>query len=387
MLFANAWRCFLGNALRCFLGNAQRCFLGQKARAILLSICHKVMENQSIIVLCGGISAERPVSLASGRAVAQALLDAGYRVYTLDPALGDQGLCKGAEIADGPLENTRGFPALYNAFGMLTQSRQFDRELCIIFNALHGTWGEDGHAQALLDVLGFKYVGSCAAASALAMDKEISKLNVEARGVPTATSICLTREQYRQVSSAAISRKLEKKLPPPPFDELIVKPNNQGSAVGVQLVRLSHQAQLHQAVKTALLASDKVLIERYLPGRELTVSILGEQALPIVAICPQGRTYDYSAKYHSTQTRYYCPAPIPKVREVQIKQAALTAHRALGARHYSRVDFKLDAHHNPHFLELNTQPGMTATSLFPKAAKATGMSLAQLCHQLVQLAN
>lgn len=343
--------------------------------------------KQNIVVLCGGISAERAVSQASGRAVARALLDTGYRVHTLDPAFGVQGLRQGAEIAEGSLENSPGFPALYKALALIAESHLFNGEHCIVFNTLHGTWGEDGHTQGLLDILGLKYIGSSAAASALAMDKQLSKLAVSAWGIPTADSVSLTRQQFSEISSSAQFQALGQKLslPPPPFDDIIVKPNDQGSAVGVKLVQLCQQEQLILALKAVFLTSEKVLIERYLPGRELTVSILDKRALPVVSISPPGRTYDYSAKYHSKQTRYDCPAPIPKWREVQLKQFALTIHRALGARHYSRVDFKLDAHHNPHFLELNTQPGMTATSLYPKAAQTSGLSLAQLCHQLVQL--
>ena len=289
-----------------------------------------------VAVLMGGPSAEREVSLSSGRECAGALRVAGYEVVELDA---------GPDLA----------------------ARLADIKPDCVFNALHGRWGEDGCVQGLLEWLGIPYTHSGVLASALAMDKARAKEVFAAAGLPVMKSLLATRDA---VSAAHVM--------PPPY---VVKPNNEGSSVGVYIVRAGSNAP-----RLADTMPDVVMVESYAPGRELTVAVLGERALTVTDIITDG-WYDYDAKYKTGGSRHQVPADLPaKIAEACLDYA-LRAHNALGCRGLSRTDFRWDADRGLKgliLLETNTQPGMTPTSLAPEQAAHCGINFPDLCDWIVK---
>jgi D-alanine-D-alanine ligase len=286
-----------------------------------------------IAVLKGGPSAEREVSLRSGAAAAEALRTAGYEVTEVTVEDSNFVLPDGTELA---------------------------------FLALHGTFGEDGQVQNILAARGIPFTGADAKTSRIAFDKEKTKEKFRAAGVPTPEGQLVSRLDEVTLS-----------LP------LFVKPNEQGSSVGTHPA--TTRDELAAALEDALKFGPRALVERFIRGRELTVGVLGDQALPIVEIHPLDGFYDYTNKYTKGRTEYFCPALLPDDITRKIQQYALYAHRALGHTVYSRIDFLLEKDMNPYCLEVNTLPGMTATSLLPKAAAAVGLSFPQLCQKIVEL--
>ncbi|MGZ8316561.1 MAG: D-alanine--D-alanine ligase [Telluria sp.] len=287
-------------------------------------------------VLFGGRSAEREVSIMSGTGVLAALRSKGVDAHAFDPA----------ERSIGELE-----------------AEKFDR----VFIALHGRFGEDGTVQGALEVLGIPYTGSGVMASALAMDKWRTKLVWLASGIPT--------PRYRVATRSTDWMRVVAELGLP----LIVKPAREGSTIGITKVTGVDHDDLAIAYREAALHDDLVLIEEFVAGRELTVGILDERALPSIRIeAPQGN-YDYHHKYFSDQTRYFCPAGLPDDKEQEIRQASLAAFHVLGASGWGRLDLMLRADGSVSFLELNTSPGMTGHSLVPMAAKQAGIAFADLC--------
>ncbi len=284
----------------------------------------------------GGLSAEREVSLSSGRGCAQALREAGYYVTEL---------VAGSDLPE-----------------RLTALRPD-----VVFNALHGRWGEDGCVQGILEWLRLPYTHSGVLASALAMDKQRTKEVYRAAGLPVVESHIVARED---VESAHV-------LPPP----YVVKPNNEGSSVGVYLVMPGSNAPRLAATMPA-----RVMVEAYVPGRELTTTVMGDRALCVTDIVTQG-WYDYEAKYAPGGSSHVCPARIPPDIADACLDYALRAHRALGCRGVSRTDFRWDEPRGLAglvLLETNTQPGMTPTSLAPEQAAALGITFPQLCDWMVR---
>jgi D-alanine-D-alanine ligase len=296
------------------------------------------MSNKlKIVVMLGGPSAEREVSLRSGAAVAQALRSLGHEVHEIDPKDGRFVLPKKTDV---------------------------------VFLALHGTYGEDGTVQRQLEKLGATYTGCDAEASRIAFDKVLTKqLCVQAR-VPTAKFLVVKSE------TAALPKDL--RLP------LVVKPVRQGSSVGLQFVERAEDWQ--SALAEALKFDTEVLVEEKIIGRETTVGILDGKPLPVVEVRPKTGSYDYGNKYTAGRTEYFCPADFDSATTKKIQAAALGAFRAVGGRDYARVDVMVRADGEPVVLEVNTLPGMTETSLLPKAAAAAGMNYAQLCQRMVDLA-
>ena len=288
---------------------------------------------QRIAVLMGGLSAEREVSLRSGAAVTLALREAGYDVVEVTVDDNKVPLPSGIDLA---------------------------------FLALHGTFAEDGQIQDILSGRGIPYTGANAEISRVAFDKEETKKKLRHCGVPTP-------------EGQQVSRLDEVTLPLP----LFVKPNAQGSSVGS---RAAHtREELAVALAEALKFDSSALVERLILGRELTVGMLGEQVLPIVEIHPLDGFYDYANKYTQGRTEYFCPARISDALTKLIQEYALKAHQALGGAVYSRIDFLLEEDGSASCLEINTIPGMTATSLLPKAAAVAGISFPQLCRRIVEL--
>jgi D-alanine-D-alanine ligase len=240
----------------------------------------------------------------------------------------------------------------------------------VVFLALHGTYGEDGTVQKQLDELGVPYTGCDAEASRIAFDKVLTKQSCMEKGVPTAA--------FAVVNSAQAP--LPAGLPPP----LVVKPTRQGSSVGLQFVE--RVEDWPKAVAESLKFDTEVLVEEKINGRETTVGILGGKVLPVVEVRPKAGTYDYKTKYTAGATEYFCPADFDEATTKRIQTAAIGAFRAIGGRDYSRVDVMVRPDGSPVVLEVNTLPGMTETSLLPKAAAAAGINYEQLCQRMIELA-
>ena len=327
----------------------------------------------NIVVLLGGSSAERPISLRTGAGIARALRARGHEVTALDPATGAvllpgteeaQGALPAGEVALAPREGT----ALFSASAL--------KEAEIVFLALHGGAGEDGTIQALLDLAGKTYTGSGMLSSAMAMDKAVSKKLFEHAGIPTPAWRLYRRREGRTPDDA-----LAFALGGYP---LVVKPNDEGSTFGLSIV--DDARALQPAYEEALRYSNQVLVEAFIPGRELTVAVLGEQALPIVEIRPKSGLYDYESKYTAGKSEYFCPADLDAAKTAEVQELSLRACHALDTAGVARVDFRLAPDGTPYCLELNTIPGMTPTSLVPMAAKAVGMSFEDVCERVAELA-
>ena len=303
---------------------------------------------ERVAVLCGGEGAEREVSLRSGAAVCAALCEAGWCAEAVDLR----------SLEDVP--SLKGFVAA--------------------FVAMHGAWGEDGRLQARLDAMGLPYTGSDPGACALAMDKWLSREAFQRAELALPKGVLLT-------SGAANLKDVRTAL----GEDVVVKPCCGGSTVGVSILKGVTQDGLDAAVELARREYDgAVLIEEYIDGPELTAAVWerdGEaKALPIIEIAPHTGFYDYSNKYTSGATDYLVPAPLAPETAQRLSAAAEAAHRALGCRDYSRADFRLGRDGTPRILEVNTAPGMTATSLVPKAARAAGVEFSDFTVGLVRMA-
>ncbi len=335
-----------------------------------------------ILVLMGGTSAERDVSLASGEAIVKALKSVGHQVLALDTAQGNKLLSDdGKYIPGGVKAKPPDVKDLERADKQqaLEAIHAFDfSQVDVIFLALHGGQGEDGTIQALLDLTGKPYTGSGVLASALSMDKAMSKKIFEREGIPTPEWFSLQRAQSDDLSSVAA--RIESGFGFP----CVVKPNDQGSTVGFTVVEQKNE--LEKAVDCAALYSGHILVEKYIPGRELTVGVLGETPLPVVEIIPEHGIYDYHCKYTHGKSKYVCPAEIPDQKAKEIQALGLNAFQSLGCEGYARVDFRYGEDDKFYCLEVNTLPGMTSLSLVPMAAKGLGIEFPELVDRIANLA-
>lgn len=304
---------------------------GRKTRRVGLR------KRMQITVMLGGPSAEREVSLRSGRAVAEALRSIGHQVVELDPQDGKWRLPDGTEV---------------------------------VFLALHGTYGEDGTVQRVLDRLGVPYTGSGAEASRVAFDKILAKQRFLAAGVPT--------PRFVVVRDGA--KGWPKGWKPP----VVLKPARQGSSVGLEMV--GNRRAFLPALKRALAHDSQVLVEERVFGREATVGILEDKPLPVIEVCPKGGVLDYEHKYTRGSTEFFLPARFDQKTVTRVQEVALAAFHAVGARDYARVDVMVPPSGEPVVLEVNTLPGMTELSLLPKAAAAIGCSFPDLCNKMIELA-
>ncbi len=331
-----------------------------------------------ITVLMGGNSAERDVSLASGLRIAQALRSRGHEVVSLDPATGVIDGRMEAELLAGGVVKT--VPPSLEDLRMMSEgvlSPSFAghvaiRDADVVFLALHGGQGEDGTVQALLDMIRVRYTGSGHLASALAMDKDLTKRLFRLAGVTTPEWLMAPASQSDVAERVGYPA--------------VVKPSKQGSTVGLTVVR--EPAGLEPAVDEAFLYDDEVMIERYISGRELTVSVLGDQTLPVGEIFPKHEIYDYECKYTKGMAVEKFPADLEPALTGELQRLALVAYRALKLAGCARVDFRMDGGGGGelHCLEANTLPGMTDLSLVPQAAAAAGIDFPELCERIVQLA-
>ena len=335
-----------------------------------------------VAVFLGGDSAERDVSLETGRFVARALQDSGHQVLPLDPARGAEPLPDDPETwGQGPRpappdplpHGGRYHGPLFEA---VEACRQEGAE--VIFIALHGGLGEDGTIQGYLDLVGIPYTGSGMLASALAMDKAVAKRVMSQEGIRVPRDVTVRPHQQ------ADFQQLMNDLDPPLQLPVVVKPSNQGSTVGLRVV--GRAAHLGEAFREAERFGGPVMIERYIPGRELTVAILEDRALPIVEIIPEGGLYDYESKYTDGKSRYITEPVLPADLTGEIQDLSLRAFRALGCEGYARVDVRLDPQQIPYVLEINTLPGMTSHSLVPMAAGAAGIDFPRLIEMIISLA-
>jgi D-alanine-D-alanine ligase len=300
------------------------------------------VKYKRVAVLKGGWSAEREVSLNSGAACAKALRAKGYEVAEIDAE---------RDIA----------------------KRLAELKPDAVFNALHGQWGEDGCVQGLLEVMGLPYTHSGVLASALAMDKQRTKLVLKDAGIPSPEGKVISR------FAAAGGHAME-----PPY---VIKPNAQGSSVGVHIIRKGDNRPPSELASDKWALGDDVLVEKFIPGRELTVAVMGDRAMCVTEITTELAFYDYEAKYAPGGSRHVLPAPVPAGIAERCLELALTAHRALGCRGVSRSDFRYDEAargEQVYFLEINTQPGMTGTSLVPEQAAHLGIPFADLCAWLIE---
>lgn len=308
------------------------------------------MKDKKIVVLMGGPSAEREVSLNTGNAILNALLEKGYHAVgmDLDPA---------------------------HFFEQIKESK------CdVVFNALHGKYGEDGYVQAALEMIGIPYTGSGVQASAITMDKVVSKRIFIAENIAT--------PKVKFYTKADCSRNLAREIATEFSIPVVIKASAQGSSIGVSIVE--NEAMLQSAIEDGFQYCDTILAEEFVQGRELTVAVLGTEeleALPVIEIVPRSGKYDYQSKYTKGASEYLVPAPLDDAVTKAVQDLALRAVRVFGCTGVVRADIMLGADQIPYVLEVNTVPGMTATSLVPKAAKAVGISFPDLCEKVLLMVN
>jgi len=330
----------------------------------------------NITVLLGGTSSERDVSIASGLRIADALRARGHQVAAVDTARGPLSMEDERALVRGPVVKTKppSREALEemgrNVLGRLAEFLPRPGDTDVVFVALHGGTGEDGTLQALLDLVGLPYTGSGHLASALAMDKDLSKRLFRAAGVRTADWL---------MAPAGVDE-VESRLGFP----VIVKPSREGSTVGLTLVK--EPGEFEQAVAEAQRYDTEVMLERYIPGRELTVGVLGDTPLPVGEIIPKHEIYDYECKYTPGMAEERFPADISPAQAEALQRQAVDAFRALKLSGYARVDFRLNEADESYCLEANTLPGMTELSLIPQGAAAAGITFPELCERIAMLA-
>jgi len=340
-----------------------------------------------IVVLCGGLSMERNVSITSGTLVCKSLRALGHKAVLVD-------MFFGLEDYDKPLEQIfEELPELRDAQvgnaepdlkAVIAQRKWVSPskigkgvlELCqladVVFLGLHGACGEDGRIQATLELLGVPYTGSGYLGSALAMDKDLTKRIVAPLGVLTPEWRTLS---YAEADIPAIA--VQTRLP------VVVKPVDSGSSIGVAI---AHSVEELEAALRANLGLSRVILEQYVTGREIDVGVLDGRSLPSIEIIPKQGFYDYVNKYQAGATLEVCPSEIDPEIEARLGQVALKVHNALGLQGYSRSDYIVDAKGDIYFLEINTLPGMTPTSLVPQEAAAAGISYNELCQKIIDMA-
>ncbi len=297
---------------------------------------------QKIGILMGGFSSEREVSLKSGMAVKKALTGLGYDIIVID----------------------------FNDVPELSRKLRSCNAQCI-FNALHGGFGEDGGVQEMLDQIGIPYTGSGVSASRIAMDKIASRKIFEASQIPVPAYAVFNKK-------ASKNNGLDLSFP------LVVKPSREGSSIGLSIV--DDPAALFVALKNAFSFDDKVVVEEYIQGREITVGIIEDKPLPVLEIVSKNKFYDFQAKYTPGMSDYIVPADLPKDIALLAQDTALKAHKLLGCRCFSRVDIMIESNGRPVVLEVNTIPGFTQTSLLPKSAAAAGIDFSVLCQIMIDSA-
>jgi D-alanine-D-alanine ligase len=331
----------------------------------------------NIALLTGGLSSEREVSLSSGRGILKALLGLGHNVTVIDPIFGKEKVDEEQVFKD---KVSKEYPTLDKIRVLQKESSRklldcinsdlFDN-IDLAFLGLHGKYGEDGRIQSLLELRGIKYTGSGVQSSCIAMDKDYSKIVFYRNGIPTPDWLALTNAGDTNYDECL------KKFGSP----IVLKPNDEGSTVGLSIV--NSKEDFNKGIKLAFSYSEKVLVEKYIKGRELTVSIIDENSYPVIEIVPNEGFYDYEHKYSKGMSKYICPAIIPDEVSKKANELALVANKALGCKVYSRVDFLMTESNELFCLEVNTLPGMTELSLVPMAANASGLDFNGLINKII----
>lgn len=336
-------------------------------------------DTYNILLLAGGDSSEQDVSLASARSILEALEELGHGVTVVDPknpALPQRDV-RDLVMRAGIDRQPPAVDASAGRIQFLQLLQEWDRsKIDLVFNALHGGAGEDGTLQAIMEYLGIPFTGSGSRACALAMDKHVSRRLATGVGVPVPPGFVAD-------GSNSSTDRLRQLIEEGPRFPAVVKPVDQGSSVGLTVVE--SPGELAAAVELAARYGNRFMVERYIAGTEITVTVLGEEALPALEIRPESGLYDYLHKYTSGRTEYICPAPIDESLADTFARHAVETCRALGCGVYARVDFRLSSAGDPCFLEVNTLPGMTAHSLVPKAARAAGIEFPELVDRIIRL--
>lgn len=337
-----------------------------------------------IVVLAGGTSTERDVSLVTGAMIYKALRKKQHELVLLDVYLGYEGDASDIFAIDKDWSENFGSISEINPDISAVKALRHDNpecaigpnviEICsqadIVFLALHGQNGEDGKIQAMFDLLDIKYTGTDYISSALSMDKAISKELFTKYGIPTPKGITICKGDRQIVDSWSIY-------------PCIVKVNCGGSSVGVYLAE--DKAQLEEALEKAFAYESRVIIEQYIAGREFSIGVMDGKALPIIEIAPKAGFYDYKNKYQAGSTIETCPAELDVNVTKAMQSCAETVYRALRLKTYARMDFRMDSEFNFYCLEANTLPGMTPTSLLPQEAAAIGVNFEELCQQIIDI--
>lgn len=334
-----------------------------------------------IALIVGGLSAEREVSLTSGKSILKGLRENGHTVKVIDPIFGAESATED-EIFNynfskeyppqevlSKMKNTS-----YRKFLDCINSDLFD-DIDIAFIGLHGKYGEDGKIQTLLEARGIKYTGSGTLASAIAMDKDISKILFSHSGITTPRWI-----SYKRNDEINFDKVL--KYTGVPY---VVKPTDEGSTVGISRIDTDDEMQFRKSLELSFKYSDKVIIEEYIKGKEITIPIINKEAFPIIEIRPKDGYYDYEHKYTTGMTEYICPVDFDKDVIKTIEDFGIKAYNAVGAEVYARIDLLLTDDNKPYCLEINTLPGMTSLSLVPKSAKVKGIEFNELLEKIISL--
>ena len=324
-----------------------------------------------IALLLGGSSSERAVSKSSGLSIYKALINLGYETKLIDPAYGkNQPKETDAFFSEKDFSevSTRNYLEAVN-------SSLFD-DIDLAFLGLHGKWGEDGTIQSLLEVRGVKYSGSNVMSSAVAMDKAMSKIIFRHFNISTPKWFMVDKQKTELDN---IKKRIDETIGYP----CIIKPNDEGSTVGLAVC--NNPMEVESGLKLSFEYSERTMIEEFIEGRELTVAVLDKEALPVLEIKPKHGLYDYECKYTKGMSEYFVPANIPDDVVKALQKESLDAFNALGCSVYCRLDYRLDRNNKFYCLEANTLPGMTATSLVPKMAKAVGISFEELIDRIIKL--
>ena len=362
-------------------------------------------QKMKIVVLAGGISTERDVSLVTGSMIYKALRKNGHRAIILDVYLGYEGETEGIFDSDRDWAASISAVSSVNPDVSKIKAMRPDGDknffgpnvikLCqeadVVFMALHGVGGEDGKVQAAFELLGITYTGTDFESAAMAMDKTVTKDLFRAWDIPTPKGIVIYRkENFKDAGSGHKHSVIFDKYVAENGSEedivfpCIVKATNGGSSVGVSIA--NERSEFDAACDEAFKYDTQAVVEQYIKGREFAVSVIDGEALPAIEIAPKQGFYDYKNKYQADSTVETCPADIPEETALRLKSLAERAFRALRYRSYARMDFMMDSDGNIYCLECNTLPGMTPTSLLPQEAAAVGMSFEELCEKIIAMA-